>query len=182
MTEEELNGEAGEEFGEEPGVEELKQALAEEQEKAEKYLANWQRAQADFVNFKRRTEQEKEDLGAFARSALMLSFLPVLDDLARALDSVPPEIADNSWVDGIRLIERKAVAELEAQGLCCIDCIGEQFDPNLHEAVRQAEGEEGVVLEEAQKGYTLGDKVIRPSRVVVGSGEAQNENNRDDRT
>ena len=98
---EERNSEMESEIPETENIEELKQTLAEEKEKAENYLANWQRAQADFVNYKRRSEQELEERGRFANSVLMLSFLPVLDDLERAITSVPPELAEESWVEGI---------------------------------------------------------------------------------
>ncbi len=149
----------------------LKQALAEEKAKAEEHLAGWQRAQADFMNYKRRTEQEKEEIGKFANSILMLNLLPILDDLERALTSIPPRLAKLSWVDGIRLIERKLRASLEAQGLSQIEALGEPFDSNLHEAARMDKGREGIVIEEIQKGYKLHDRVIRPSKVVVGNGE-----------
>ena len=152
-------------------VEALKQAIAEEKARAETNLAGWQRAQADFTNFKRRTEQEKEEIGKFANSILVVSLLPVLDDLERALDSVSDDIAELGWVDGIRLIERKLRGILEAQGLSPIEAVGEVFDPYLHEAVRQDEGKEGMVVEELHKGYKFNDRVIRPSRVVVGKGE-----------
>jgi len=152
---------------------ELKQALAEEKEKAESYLANWQRAQADFINYKRRSEQEKEEIGKFANSALMLNLLSVLDDLERAFASIPPNLAKRSWVDGVRLIGRKLQASIEAQGLSPIKAVGEPFDPHLHEAIRQDKGEEGIVIEEVQKGYKFHDRVLRPSRVVVGNGEAE---------
>ena len=153
-------------------VGELKKALAEEKAKAESYLANWQRAQADFINYKRRSEQEKEEISKFANSALMLNLLSILDDLKRAFASIPPDLDELSWVDGIRLIERKLLANLEAQGLSPIKALGESFDPYLHEAIRQDKGKEGIVIEEAQKGYKLHDRVIRPSRVVIGNGEA----------
>ena len=152
-------------------VETLKQAIAEEKARAETNLAGWQRAQADFTNFKRRTEQEKEEIGKFANAILVVSLLPVLDDLERALDSVSDDIAELGWVDGIRLIERKLRGILEAQGLSPIEAVGEVFDPYLHEAVRQDEGKEGMVVEELHKGYKFNDRVIRPSRVVVGKGE-----------
>jgi len=152
-------------------VETLKQAIAEEKVKAETNLAGWQRAQADFTNFKRRIEQEKEEIGKFANSILVVSLLPVLDDLERALGSVSDDIAELSWVDGIRLIERKLRGILEAQGLFPIEAVGEVFDPYLHEAARQDEGKEGIVIEELHKGYKFNDRVIRPSRVVVGNGE-----------
>ena len=156
-------------------IETLKQALAEEKAKAEANLANWQRSQADFINYKRRSEQEKEEIGKFANSILMLSLLPILDDLERAFDSIPPHLAQLTWVDGIRLIERKLQSSLEAQGLSPIKAIGEPFDPNLHEATMYRKGEEGMVIEELQKGYKLHDRVIRPAMVVVGNGEKEEE-------
>jgi molecular chaperone GrpE len=152
-------------------IESLKQALAEERKKAESYLANWQRTQADFINYKRRNEQERKELNKFANASLMLSLLPVLDDLERALNSIPPKATKRPWVEGIRLIERKLRASLEAQGLTPIKALGEPFDPNFHEAVRQDKGKEGIVIEELQKGYKLYDRVLRPAMVVVGNGE-----------
>lgn len=160
------------EVGEED-IETLKQALAEEKEKAENYLANWQRAQADFENYKRRSQQEKAEISQFANSALLFNLLPILDDLERALNSIPPELAEPSWLDGVKLIERKMKASLEAQGLSSIKAVGELFDPHLHEAIRQGKGKEGIVIEEVQKGYKFHDRVIRPSRVVVGNEEEE---------
>ena len=153
----------------EEDIEGLKQAPTEE--KAEGYLANWQRAQADFINYKKRTEQEKAELATFVKANLIHSLLPILDNLERALDSIPPELAETSWVEGIRLIERNFRATLEAQGVTQIEAMGEPFDPRVHEAVRQDKGEEGVVIEEVQKGYKLNDTLIRPPMVVVGNGE-----------
>ncbi len=173
MTEEELTNEVEPQVAEAEDLEELKQALAEEKEKAESYLANWQRAQADLINYKRRSEQEKEEISKFANSALMLNILPVLDDLERAFASIPPKLAKLGWIDGVRLIERKLRASLEAQGLSPIQAVGEPFDPHLHEAVRQDKGKEGIVIEEVQKGYKFHDRVLRPSRIVVGNGEPE---------
>jgi molecular chaperone GrpE len=156
-------------------IETLKQALAEEKAKAEANLAGWQRAQADYINYKRRAEQDKEEISQFANSILILNILPILDDWERALASVPDDQADLGWVEGIRLIERKLRGTLEAQGLCPIEAVGQPFDPNLHEAAMQGKGEEGIVVEELQKGYKFRDRVIRPSRVVVGNGEEETE-------
>ena len=153
----------------------LKQALAEETAKVEANLAGWQRAQADFINYKRRTEQEKEEIGQFTRVTLILDLLPALDDLERAFAAIPPRLTKASWVDGIRLIWNKLQTTLEAQGLSEIKAVGEPFDPHLHEAVRQDRGREGVVLEELQKGYKFRDKIIRPTKVIVGSGEEEPE-------
>ena len=176
---EDPNSHAEPEVTEAEDIELLREALAEERKKTEENLAGWQRAQADFINYKRRTEQEKEDISKFANSILMLSLLPVLDDLERALTSVPPNLAKLSWVDGLKLIKRKFQASLEAQGLTEIEALGEPFDPNLHEAMRQGKGKEGIVIEETQKGYKLNDRVLRPSQVVVGNGEEEAENKED---
>lgn len=142
--------------------------LAEEREKAERYLANWQRAQADFINYRRRVEGERADVGRLATAALIINLLPIVDDLERALGSVDAQLAGLTWVDGIRLIYRKFQALLEAAGVSEIRAEGESFDPNLHEAIMYAEGEDGRVIREVQRGYRLGDRVIRPSMVIVG--------------
>lgn len=154
-------------------IETLEQALGEERARAEANLAGWQRAQADFINYKRRAEQEKKETAKLANSGLVLSLLPVLDDLDRALASIPDDLAEVSWVDGIRLIDRKLRTNLESQGLSPIEAVGEPFDPNLHEAVMQGDGKEGIVVEEILKGYKFQDKVIRPAKVVVGRGEEE---------
>jgi molecular chaperone GrpE len=154
-------------------IETLKKLLAEANARAEANLAGWQRAQADFINYKRRSEQEKGELSQFANSILVLSLLPILDDFERAFIAIPPRLAKMSWVEGIKLVERKLWANLEAQGLSPIKALGEPFDPNLHEAVRQDKGKEGIVIEEVQKGYKLYDRIIRPTMVVVGNGEEE---------
>src|SRR3989304_1505727 len=149
-------------------VDTLKRQVEEEKQKAEGYLANWQRAQADFINYKRRTEQEKNDLTKFSPAMLILNLLPVMDDLERALSTVPTALAGLSWFDGLRLIHRKLVAILENQGLPAIEAEGKDFDPNLHEAIMHVEGEEGKVVQVMQKGYKLHDRIIRPALVTVG--------------
>ena len=172
-SEESQDNQAEPEVAEVEGIEALMQALAEERAKAESNLANWQRSQADFINYKRRSEQEKEEFTKFANATLIHSLLPIFDDFERAFAAIPPRLAKASWVDGIRLIERKLRVSLEAQGLSEIKALGEPFDPRLHEAVMQGGGEEGIVVEELQKGYKLYDKLIRPSKVIVGSGEEE---------
>ena len=156
---------------EDEGIEGLRRALAEERAKAEANLAGWQRAQADFSNFKKRSEQEREDFTRFANANIMLELLPILDDLERAIEHIPAKLASLAWVDGVSLIYRKLRATLESQGLTQIEALGKPFDPGFHEAVRQDKGEEGIVIEEIRKGYQLHDKVIRPTMVVVGNGE-----------
>ena len=164
-----------EEIEEAENIEAIKKTLAEEKEKAGKYLANWQRAQADFINYKRRSEQERAEQASFANSALILNLLPVIDDLERALGHVSEELAESSWVDGIRHIHRKLKAVLEAQGLSVIEAEGKDFDPNLHEAVMCVEGEDGKVIGELEKGYKLRDHVLRPTKVKVGKTKTEEE-------
>jgi molecular chaperone GrpE len=153
----------------------IEQALVDEKKKAEEYLSSWQRTQADFVNFKRRIEQEREETIKMANAEVVRAILPALDDLERALEHVGPPMSEDSWVEGIRLIERKLRAGLESQGMREIRALGEKFDPNLHEATMHGKGPEGIVVKELQKGYMLYDRVIRPSMVVVGNGETESE-------
>jgi len=151
-------------------IESRKKAFAEEETRAEKYLANWQRAQADFVNFKRRTEQERGDIVKLANAGLILNLLSVADDMERALEHVSGKAAGSKWVDGIVLIYRKFMSILEANGVSQMKALGEQFDPNMHEAAAHVEGEDGRIIDVVQKGYMLNDRVLRPARVSVGNG------------
>ncbi|MBW2184326.1 MAG: nucleotide exchange factor GrpE [Deltaproteobacteria bacterium] len=147
------------------------QLVLTDKEQAEQYLANWQRAQADFANFKKRTEQERAEFVKFANSALMSSLLPVIDDFERALENASEQI-DSGWIEGIELIYRKLLAGLESQGLLKIEAGGQDFDPNFHQAVLYEEGDEGKVIEELQKGYMLHDRLLRPTMVKVGKGNS----------
>jgi molecular chaperone GrpE len=151
----------------------LKKEITEYKTRAENNLAGWQRAQADFINFKRRSDQEKEDTVKFGNAMLILKILPVLDDFERAIGSLPDDHKKNTWSEGIRLIEKKLRTILESQGLSPIQAVGELFDPRLHEAVRQDKGKEGIIVEEMERGYKFQDRVIRPSKVVVGTGEEE---------
>ncbi|MHB8376527.1 MAG: nucleotide exchange factor GrpE [Dehalococcoidia bacterium] len=149
-------------------IDALKAQLDEEREKAQANYAGWQRAAADYQNFKRRVEEERSETARFANAALVINMLPLLDDLDRALRNVDAHLAGLTWVDGIRLIHRKFQALVEMAGVEEIDADGQPFDPAQHEAVSQAPGEEGKVVAVVQKGYKLGDRVIRPAMVVVG--------------
>ncbi len=156
----------------------LRQELAQEKSRAEGYLANWQRAQADYINLKKRAEQERSETVRFGNAQLIANLLPVVDDFERALASLPAKLANQSCADGIKLIHRKMIAALENQGLSEIQALGESFDPNLHEAALYREGEKGKVIEVLQKGYKLHDKVIRPAMVVVGKDKKEEKQNK----
>ena len=110
-------------------------------------------------------------MGRLANAALVINILPTLDDLERALTSVDSHLAGLTWIDGIWLIYRKLQAVLEASGVKQINTEGQEFDPRFHEAVMTGEGEENKIISEVQKGYMLGDRVIRPAAVVVGRGQ-----------
>ena len=156
-------------------TEDLASALEQEKERADRNLANWQRAQADLSNYKKRVDQEKQDLAKFANAALIGSMLNLVDDFQRARSTIPDSILGMTWVEGLFLIERKLGATLEAAGLSEIKALGEDFDPNMHEAVMHGDGPEGKIVEEFQRGYKLHDRVIRPAMVKVGQGEAEEE-------
>ena len=145
--------------------------LARAREDAQKYLANWQRAEADFQNYKRRTETERDELRRFGNVSLIINLLPVIDDFERAFSSLDSHLAGLSWFDGIYLIYRKLSQLLENAGVRPIESEGQPFDPRFHEAVAHVEGEEGKVLSEVQRGYKLHDRVLRPAMVVVGKGK-----------
>jgi molecular chaperone GrpE len=154
----------------EDDVESLKEAFVQEKEKAERYLANWQRTEADFRNYKAREEREKKDLINWANSTLVCDILPVLDAFDRAFDGVAATDEGLSWITGFRQIQKMLLDVLGKHGLDEMKCVGETFDPSLHEAVVQQEGAEGVILDEFRKGYKLKDKLLRAPQVVVGKG------------
>jgi molecular chaperone GrpE len=149
--------------------------LEKAQAEAQRYLANWQRAEADFSNYKRRMEQERGEAHRMANAALIINILPVLDDIERALASLDIRLVGLTWFDGIRLIYRKLLLILESAGVSQIEAEGQAFDPRFHEAVMHGEGPEGKVVAEVQRGYKLHDRVLRPAMVVVGKGKGKPE-------
>ena len=155
-------------------IQELQKALADEKAKGESNLQGWQRAQADFINFKRNSEKEKLELNKFACVGLLVNILPVIDDFERALEAVPASEVNQKWLEGMKLIDRKFRDVLEKQGLSRISTLGEKFDHNIMEAMASSTGARDTVLQELEKGYKLQDKVIRPAKVIVGSGEEVN--------
>ncbi len=157
-------------------VERLQKELAEAREQADRYHSNWQRSAADFLNWKRRTDQEKAELSRFAEGALTVEMLRVLDDFERAFVSLPTDLRTLTWIEGVYLIGQKLYASLQARGLSPIDAAGQEFDPHLHEAVLREEDAEGanvlVVVQELQRGYRFHDRVLRPTLVKVGRPKA----------
>lgn len=145
----------------------LKKQLEESQAQVAEYKDGWQRAVADFQNYRKRVERENGEVYQNAVAGIIKSYLPILDDLERALHFRP---ADLAWVEGIELIHRKLQAILEAEGLKRIQAEGQMFDPNVHEAISQEasnEHESGQIIAVVQNGYMLGERVIRPALVRV---------------
>jgi molecular chaperone GrpE len=151
----------------------------QEKDRAEEYLASLQRAQADLSNYIKRAEREKLEIIEYANRSLILDLLPILDDFERALGSIPAKLARSSWTEGVKLIYNKIKSILEIQGVTRIEAVGKDFDPYLHEAVAQAEGEEGIILEEVHGGYMFKNKLLRPSSVIVGKGQLEESNDKE---
>jgi molecular chaperone GrpE len=150
----------------------LQQRVAQLEKEAAEYKDQWLRSAADFKNFKRRTEIERADLIRGASAGLLLKLLPAVDDLERALASVTPDVAATPWYGGFKLIPQKLQTVLESEGVTPIIALGQDFDPNFHEAViyEAAAGQDGKVVGELQRGYKLRDRVLRPTMVKVGQG------------
>ncbi len=156
---------------EQENINELIKAVAEEKEKANSYLASLQRSEADFRNYKKRTEQEKQEALAWTNAELIRALLPVVDDMERAITMMDPAAKGSSWGEGFKIIQRNLQDILRAHGCTEIECVGKPFDPNLHEAIGYEDGEEGMIISEHRKGYTMKNKVLRASQVTVGKGK-----------
>jgi molecular chaperone GrpE len=159
-------------------LEALRQELEKAKAQAAEYLEGWQRARAEFANYKKRNEQERQELSKLANATLITRLLPIFDDFERAFQTLPRSLLNLTWIDGIALIYRKLQAILEAEGLTLIETEGQSFDPLLHEAVtyeESAEYDEGKIIGEVQKGYKLGDRVLRPALVRVAKGKSVSE-------
>jgi len=148
----------------------MQEKLAEVEAKAAEHLDGWQRAQAEFANYKKRLAREQEQQAAELRGRVIKQYLDIVDDLERALKSRPQKGDGAAWAEGIEIIHKKLQSYLGNEGLTRLDPLGEPFDPNLHEAVTQEESkdhESGVIIEVLRPGYLLGDRVLRPAAVKV---------------
>jgi molecular chaperone GrpE len=127
------------------------------------------RVQADFDNYRKRTQTEKEDFAKYVNTDLVLRILPVLDNFKLALKHQPKDMGSNSWAQGIWHIERQLEQILTDEGLTEIPALGHQFNPHLHEAIEEVESKKppGEIIEVIMAGYRLGDKVIRHAKVKV---------------
>lgn len=138
-------------------------------ESVESLTNDLKRMTADFANYRKRNEAERAEFAKFAKADLIARLLDVLDGYDRALATIPEELRNSSWVEGMWLIEKKLRSILDAEGLQAVDSLGKPFDPYQHEAVAHVESDEpeGTVINEHQKAYRLHDRIIRPAMVSV---------------
>lgn len=135
-------------------------------------MEGWQRARAEFANYKKRAEREKQE--GLQRGALdaITKLLPIIDDFERAMENVPEDLQDNPWVNGTSMILQKFNKLLEDYDVVVIDPVGEPFDPRQHEGIGMEDSDEhesGYVTMTLQKGYSSGDRILRPALVRVAN-------------
>ncbi len=170
-----LDGENLEEIAEEPISPEeellrLQQEIAEAESKAQEYLDGWQRARAEFANYKKRVERDQASVRQMAAANIYKNYLEVIDDIERALKDRPEDGEGATWASGIELIYRKLLSNLEVDGITVMVTQDQFFDPNIHEAISSEDTEDfesGQIVEVLKNGYLVGDKVLRPALVRV---------------
>ncbi len=141
------------------------------QAKAQEYLDGWQRARAEFANYKKRVEREMKDNQYLAAGDTIKALLPALDDFERALANIPADLTGNPWVNGMSMVQKKFNKFLDDANVTIIDPTGQPFDPGQHEAIGMDEATDtapsGHVTVTLQRGYMIGERVLRPALVRV---------------
>ncbi len=153
-------------------LEGLKNDLEQARAKSAEYFEGWQRERADFSNYRRRVERDQAQTYQNLQGSIVKKYLPVVDDLQRALKNRPDNGEATSWAGGIELIYRKLLAILESEGVHRMPAENEHFDPTRHEAISMepsADHQSGEIIEVIQDGYLIGDRVLRPALVRVAS-------------
>jgi molecular chaperone GrpE len=146
-------------------VDELDAVIAER----DQYLDQLQRSMAEFANYRKRVEHERQLARKIATRDLLFGLVRIADDFQRALSAVPAESAEEPWLKGVTLIERNLDALLEREGVTPVEALGQPFDPSKHEAVAVDPGSTGNIVNEVfQTGYWHGDQLLRPAMVKVG--------------
>lgn len=150
--------------------EDLKKKLEEYKKKSEEYLAGWQRARADFLNYKKEEMERIGEILKYANENFILKILPILDNFEKATKEIPEDRKSDKFLEGLLQIKNQLGDFLKNQGVEEIKTVGEKFDPNFHEVIEEIEvkdKESGIIITEAQKGYKLQGKVIRPAKVKI---------------
>jgi molecular chaperone GrpE len=151
-------------------TDEILQELQEVRHQRDEYLDGWQRAQAEFANYKKRVERDRQQVQQNSIANVVRRYLEILDDLERALANQPQDKEGADWADGIDLVYKKWLKALESDDIKPMQAEGEIFDPSFHEAISQEANddyESGEIIEVIQNGYMIGDRVLRPARVRV---------------
>jgi len=151
--------------------EQLQAASAERDENLNRFL----RSQAELDNYRKRVQREREEERRYAPLPIVRDLLPALDNLHRALDSARNSSESGNLVQGVELVAQQIERVLSGHGVKAIAAVGEAFDPHLHEAVQQLPSDDQpsmTVLQELERGYTLHERVVRPSKVIVSAGRA----------
>lgn len=159
-------------------IEELRKKLEECQKLKDEYLAGWQRARADFLNYKKEEMERIGEMIKWANEELVLKFLPILDNFNLVEKKIPQGLLEDERVKGLLQIRTQMKDFLKSQGVEEIDCLGQKFDPNFHEVVEDVPAEalvkagkevkeSGIIIEEIQKGYMIQDRLLRPAKVRV---------------
>ena len=147
--------------------------ISELKNKISELTLGWQRTQADFVNYKKQSLEERQKLIQTANENLIYDLLPILDNFQLAAKHIPKELENNNWTQGIKQIEKQLENTLANEGLEKIELIGMEFDPQIHEAIEEVDSDlgEGVVAEEVLAGYMFHGDIIRPAKVKVSKGK-----------
>jgi len=147
--------------------------LEELKKKRDEYLAGWQRTQADYANLKKEHGEQLSRIKELSTIPFVEELLPVIDHYEMALNHVPREVADESWMQGFYHIKKQFDGFLTGSGVSRIACVGKEFDPSVHEAIESRDSEEpdGTIIEEAQAGYVIGDTILRHAKVIVSKGK-----------
>ncbi|MBZ9578652.1 nucleotide exchange factor GrpE [Patescibacteria group bacterium] len=151
-------------------IEDFKKKLEECRKQKEEYLAGWQRARADFLNYKKKEMESIGELIKYASGGLILKILPILDNFEIVEKKISTNLKNDENIKGLLQIKTQLSGFLKNQGIEEIKCLGEKFDPNLHEVVEGVElkdKESGIVIEEIRKGYKIHGKVLRPTKVKI---------------
>jgi len=153
-----------------PAPGDFKKELEAEQKKAQEYLDGWKMAQADYINLKRRIENDIRELAQFSNADLITKILPVLENFRRAFRHIPKEKQEDEWVKGIKQVEKQLEDTLKGEGLERIEVLGKEFDPNICEAVAYENSKthkDCEIIEVIENGYKLKDKILKPAKVKV---------------
>jgi molecular chaperone GrpE len=146
------------------------QELSELKNKCEEYLSGWQRAKADYLNLKRETEERHETLAEFVQAGLIMEIIPIINNLKKALTFIPDDLKETAWAKGFCHIAKQFEDILKKLDIEEIKTVGEQFNPEFHEAVASEEKpdlDDQTIITELTPGYKMNDKVITPAKVTV---------------